>query len=59
MSAFYAVSLPKCDVCRKPATMELRGPYNARYGHACERHYKKRLAELEKAHEETKEFPTS
>lgn len=58
MSKFYSVSpLGKCDECNAKATEEIRGPFNAVYGHTCSRHATKRIAGLEKSHADTKEFP--
>ena len=47
---FYAYALPRCDRCNRPATKEIRGPGNARYGHACDRCAAKRIKELDRSH---------
>lgn len=55
---FYATSpLGRCDCCPAPATREIRGPFNAKYGATCARHERRRIAELERAHADTREFP--
>lgn len=58
---FYTSRYGTCDVCRKPATKEVRGPHNARYGSVCEskRCEKKRLESLEASHSQSSTFPRS
>jgi len=46
---FYLRSLPRCD-CGRPATHEVLGVGNVRYGHVCDRCGKRRVRELERAH---------
>jgi hypothetical protein len=48
--SFYSRALPKCDVCRKPAMVEILGTGNVPYGHACNRCAAKRIRDLERAH---------
>ena len=51
---FYSVSLGgRCEMCNQPATEEIRGPFNARYGTVCRRHVAVKIAELNKAHAQT------
>ena len=51
---FYSMSLAgRCEKCDKPATEEIRGPFNARYSYVCRRHAASKIAELEKAHART------
>lgn len=47
---FYSVALRRCDLCSKPATHEIRGSGGASYGLTCDRCKKKKLASLDKAH---------
>ena len=49
---FYAYELARCDNCGKPATKEIRGPRNTRYGYACDRCASKRLKDLDRSHNE-------
>jgi len=46
---FYLRSLPRCG-CGRPATHEVLGVGNVRYGHVCDRCGKRRVRELERAH---------
>ena len=46
---FYLRSLPRCD-CGRPATHEVLGAFNTRYGHVCDRCGKRRVRELERAY---------
>ena len=54
MSRFYtAAPFGKCEMCDAPAILEVRGPFNAVYGHVCKRHAAQKLARLEAAWKET------
>lgn len=46
---FYLSPLPKCNRCKKPATYEIRGPRNEKYGNSCDRCKNIQITRLEKA----------
>ena len=50
--------LPRCRVCDKPASWELRNTYNAGLGEYCTQHARKALSEFKAKYETEGREPT-
>lgn len=57
--SFYSRQLPTCDICKKPATHEILGSGNTRYGHTCKSHEKSRIKHLTDLYNKASEAPAA